>query len=67
MGTGPIGAFQILSKSGFPGEANKIWNGRLVRDLEDFDFLHGEIPRTREKSFPVQSGVVPVRRAKAEV
>jgi hypothetical protein len=34
--------------------------GCLVCDLEDFDFLHFEIPRTRENSIPVQAGVVPV-------
>jgi hypothetical protein len=38
-----------------------IWRkGRLVRDFENFNFLHLEIRRTREHRFRVQSGVVGV-------
>jgi hypothetical protein len=39
--------------------------GRLVRDFENFNFLHLEIPRTREKHCPVQSGVVRVTVSKS--
>jgi hypothetical protein len=42
-----------------------IWRKRgLVRDFENFNFLHLEIRRTREKRFPVESGVVGVTAAK---
>jgi hypothetical protein len=34
--------------------------GRLIRDLKNFDFLHREIARTRENRFPVQAGVIRV-------
>jgi hypothetical protein len=45
--------------------ANTIWRkGDLVRDFENFNFLHLKIPRTREKRFPAQSGVVGVSLAK---
>jgi hypothetical protein len=37
----------------------------LVGDFEYFNFLHFECPRTREKRFPVQSGVVGVTGAEA--
>jgi hypothetical protein len=36
----------------------------VSRDFEDFNFLHLETQRTREKRFPVQSGVVSVTAAK---
>jgi hypothetical protein len=39
--------------------------GRLVRDFENFNFRHLEIPRTREKRFSVQSGVIRVTVATA--
>jgi hypothetical protein len=39
--------------------------GRLVHDFENVNFLHSEIPRTRENRFPVQSGVVRPTVAKA--
>jgi hypothetical protein len=43
-----------------------IWQkGGFVRDFENFNFLHLEMRRTREKRFPVQSGVVGVVLAKA--
>jgi hypothetical protein len=45
--------------------ASTIWMGRLVPDLEDFDFLRFEFARTREESLPVQAGVVGVSAAKA--
>jgi hypothetical protein len=35
-----------------------VWKSCLCCDLEDFDFLHLEIPRPRENRVPVQSGVV---------
>jgi hypothetical protein len=38
--------------------------GDLVRDFENFNLLHLEILRTREKRRPVQSGVVRVNDAK---
>jgi hypothetical protein len=41
-----------------------MWKGCLVHDLEDFDFLHSEPLRIREKSCPGQAGVVRVREAK---
>jgi hypothetical protein len=50
-------AFMILSK-----EAER--KCRLVGDLEDFDFLPGEIVRPREKSPAGQSGVVDVTLSK---
>jgi hypothetical protein len=37
--------FQISRESRFPPQASRIWKGGLVCDLEDFDFLHCEIPR----------------------
>jgi hypothetical protein len=42
------------------------WKRGLVCDFENFNFLHLEIRRTREKHSPVQSGVVRVNGAKAE-
>jgi hypothetical protein len=45
--------------------ANRIWRkGDLVRDFEDFNFLHFEMLRTREKRVLVQSDVVGVTLAK---
>jgi hypothetical protein len=41
------------------------WNGSLVRDCENFKFLHFKTHRTRNKRSPVQSDVVDVTRAKA--
>jgi hypothetical protein len=46
---------------------SRIWKGGLVCDLEDFDFLHCEIVRTRENSHAVQVGVVRVRVVKRTV
>jgi hypothetical protein len=45
-------------------QASRIWKGGLVCDLEDFDFLHCEKPRTREKRRTVNASVVRVRVAK---
>jgi hypothetical protein len=42
----------------FPQQASRIWNGGLVRDLENFNFLHYEIQHTCENSFLVRAGVV---------
>jgi hypothetical protein len=54
-----------LPRTPFSDLKNRIWwDGRLVPDFENFNFLHLEILRTREKRLPVQSGVVGVTFAK---
>jgi hypothetical protein len=51
----------IVSQSRFLRQASGIWKGGLVRDLEDFEFLHCELPRPREKSSPELTVAVRVR------
>jgi hypothetical protein len=40
------------------------WKGSLFRDFENFNLLHLETRRTREKRFPAQSSVVVVTAAR---
>jgi hypothetical protein len=42
---------QISRESQCLWMASSVWKGHLVCDLEDFDFLHYEIPQTRENNF----------------
>jgi hypothetical protein len=56
--------FPISLEARFPPQSSRIWKGGLVCDLEDFDFVHCEIARTRENSFPIQAGVGRVNAAK---
>jgi hypothetical protein len=54
---------KIRSNSG-TARKHDLRKGDLVRDFENFNFLHVEIRRTREKRGRVQSGVVRVTVAK---
>jgi hypothetical protein len=60
-GTDYVERFLPLQPAGF------VWKSCLFYDFEDFDFLHLEMERTREKPLLAQCGVVDVSGAKVSV